>query len=290
MAWRRDGVSGRFTVAVSVPRVYQWLLEAPVVWRVLVVVVPVLGIAVPLASRSWLGATDERANDNVMTTAARFVGAAFIFLGSFANVTAWQGAGAATSTLKGELNSLSALAESIREYESDPVLDDALGAIVTYVERVQATELAPGSRAGTRPPTGESESGAASLSADDAANDIRTAVVSIEVSELITDQDVGRMFALVDEFQRVRSDRRSTSWPVVSGVVMASLLIVTLAALLVIGLYPSGPSRGLKWLQVLTSCAVVSAIWFAIVSSQNVTTANPAIKAPLEAFLARYGG
>jgi hypothetical protein len=128
------------------------------------------------------------------------------------------------------------------------------------------------------------------LSADDAANDIRTAVVAIEVSELITDQDVGRMFALVDEFQRVRSDRRSTSWPVVSGVVMASLLIVTLAALLVIGLYPSGPSRGLKWLQVLTSCAVVSAIWFAIVSSQNVTTANPAIKAPLEAFLARYGG
>jgi hypothetical protein len=71
---------------------------------------------------------------------------------------------------------------------------------------------------------------------------------------------------------------------------MVSLLIVTLAALLVIGLYPSGQSRGLKWLQVLTSSAVVSAIWFAIVSSQNVTTANPAIKAPVEAFLARYGG
>ena len=282
--------TGRFTVAVSVRRVYQWLLEAPVVWRVLVVVVPVLGVTVPLASRSWVGATGERANDNVMTTAARFVGAAFIFLGSFANVTAWQGAGAAASTLKEELNSLSALAESITEYESDPVLDDALNAIVTYVERVKATELAPGSRAGTRPPAGQSETGAASLSADEAANDVRSAVVAIEVSEIISDQDVGRMFALVDEFQRARSDRRSTSWPVVSGVVMVSLLIVTLAALLVIGLYPSGPSRGLKWLQVLTSSAVVSAIWFAIVSSQNVTTANPAIKAPVEAFLARYGG
>ena len=271
-------------------RVYEWLLEAPVVWRVLVVVVPVLGVTVPLASRSWVGADGERANDNVMTTAARFVGAAFIFLGSFANVTAWQGAGAAASTLKEELNSLSALAESITEYESDPVLDDALNAIVTYVERVQATELAPGSRAGTRPPARESVTGAASLSADEAANDVRSAVVAIEVSEIISDQDVGRMFALVDEFQRARSDRRSTSWPVVSGVVMVSLLIVTLAALLVIGLYPSGPSRGLKWLQVLTSSAVVSAVWFAIVSSQNVTTANPAIKAPLEAFLARYGG
>jgi hypothetical protein len=40
----------------------------------------------------------------------------------------------------------------------------------------------------------------------------------------------------------------------------------------------------------LASSAVVSAVWFAIVSSQNVTTANPAIKARVEAFLARYGG
>jgi hypothetical protein len=254
------------------------------------VVVPVLGITVPLASRSWVGATDERANDNVMTTAVRFVGAAFIFLGSFANVTAWQGAGSATSKLKEELSSLSALTELIADYESDPLLDDALNAIVTYVERVQATELAPGSRAGTRPAAGGSGTAAASLSADDAANDVRSAVVTIEVSEVITDQDVGRMFSLVDDFQRARSDRRSTSWPVVSDVVMVSLLIVTLAALLVIGLFPSGPSRGLKWLQVLTSSSVVSAVWFAIVSSQNVTTANPAIKAPLDAFLARYGG
>ena len=271
-------------------RVYQWLLEAPVVWRVLIVVVPVLAITVPLAARSWGGTTDERANDNVMTTAARFVGAAFIFLGSFANVTAWQGASSAASKLKEEMNTLSALAESIAEYESAPVFDDALKAITTYVERVQATELAPGSRAGTRPVTGDSTTGAASLFADDAANDIRNAVVAIEASELINSQNLGRMFALVDTFQRARSDRRSTSWPVVSGVVMVSLLIVTLASLLVIGLYPSGPNRKFKWLQVLTSASVVSAVWFAIVSSQNVTTANPAIKAPVEAFLARYRG
>jgi hypothetical protein len=269
---------------------YQWLLEAPFVWRLLAVVVPVLGITLPLAARTWRGDTTLRDNDNVMTAAARFVGAAFIFLGSFANVTAWQGAGAAASTLKAELNSLSGLAEQIHEYESAKVMDDALSAIVTYVDMVEATELAPGSRAGTRLKKATAATGTAPQSADDAANDIRTAVVAIQVSDQISDQDAGRMLSLVDQFQRSRSERRSTSWPAVSGVVMMSLLVVTLATLLVIGLYPSGPSRRLKLLQVLTSSAVVSAAWFAIISSQNVTTANPAIKAPLEAFRARYGG
>ena len=68
-----------------------------------------------------------------MTTAMRFVGAAFIFIGSFANVTAWQGASTANSSLKNEIGSLSALTETILDYKTNPVLQDAVSKITTYV-------------------------------------------------------------------------------------------------------------------------------------------------------------
>jgi hypothetical protein len=44
----------------------------------------------------------------------------------------------------------------------------------------------------------------------------------------------------------------------------------------------------LKWLQVWASSAVVGAVWFAVLSTQNLTTSNSAVSGPIKAFLARY--
>ena len=85
---------------------YESLLESSLIVRLLVVVVPLLAIVVPCAKRSLGTGSRGVENDSVMSMAAGFVGAAFIFIGSFANVTAWQGAGNAVSSLKRELSSL----------------------------------------------------------------------------------------------------------------------------------------------------------------------------------------
>ena len=85
---------------------YESLLEASFFVRLLVVVVPIVAVVVPCAKVSLRNGRRGVDDDSVMSMAAGFVGAAFIFIGSFANVTAWQGAGSAVSSLKRELSSL----------------------------------------------------------------------------------------------------------------------------------------------------------------------------------------
>ena len=81
---------------------YESLLQSSFLVRLLVSVIPALLVVVPLAYIAQKQEVVNRDDDNVMTTAMRFVGAAFIFIGSFANVTAWQGASSANSSLKNE--------------------------------------------------------------------------------------------------------------------------------------------------------------------------------------------
>ena len=112
---------------------YESLLQSSFFVRLLVSVLPALIVVVPLALASRKKDSVSRDDDNVMTTAMRFVGAAFIFIGSFANVTAWQGASSANSSLKTEIASLSALTETILDYKTNAVLQDAVSKITTYL-------------------------------------------------------------------------------------------------------------------------------------------------------------
>lgn len=236
-----------------------------------------------------------------MTAALRFVGAAFIFIGSFANVTAWQGAGSAASNLKNELASLSALAESILDYEQDATLREALSKITTYVETVRDTELSKNGINGFNQDTGSLErkqrvknsalNAPAAVKRDSAeqqALDIRSAIIAIEEADIVTDRDLNRMLGQVDDFQVARRNRLSSTWPLVPEVVVTTFLAITVALLVLVGLYPGGPRRGLKWLQVGTSVAVVSAMWFAVLSTQDVSVETPRVGHPIEGFLTRY--
>ena len=120
---------------------YESLLQSSFLVRLLVSVIPALLVVIPLAYIAQKQEVVNRDDDNVMTTAMRFVGAAFIFIGSFANVTAWQGASSANSSLKNELASLSALSETILDYKQNDTLKDALSKITTYVQTISETEL-----------------------------------------------------------------------------------------------------------------------------------------------------
>ena len=120
---------------------YESLLQSSFLIRLLASVLPALIVVVPLALASRKQDSVGRDDDNVMTTAMRFVGAAFIFIGSFANVTAWQGASSANSSLKTEIASLSALTETILDYKTNSVLQDAVSKITTYVQTIHDTEL-----------------------------------------------------------------------------------------------------------------------------------------------------
>ncbi len=280
---------------------YESLLQAPFLIRLLASVLPALIVVVPLAMASRNQDTVSRDDDNVMTTAMRFVGAAFIFIGSFANFTSWQGASVANASLKTEIASLSALTETILDYKTNPVLQDAVSKITTYVQTIHDTELsATGIKASMQDSerltrkqrTKNSALGAVPElkrdSAEQQALDIRSAIVSIEEAQVVNDRDLNRMLKQVDDFQIARRNRLSGSWPLVPEVVISTFLVITIAALVLIGRYPTGPRRDLKWMQVFTSVAVVSAVWFSVLSTQDVSVESERFNVPIEAFLARY--
>lgn len=280
---------------------YESLLQSPFLVRLLASVLPALIIVVPLAMTSRNQDTVSRDDDKLMTTAMSFVGAAFIFIGSFANFTSWQGASVANASLKTEIASLSALAETILDYKTNPVLQDAVSKITTYVQTIHDTELSATGIKGSmqdserltrKQRTKNSALGAVPElkrdSAEQQALDIRSAIVSIEEAQVVNDRDLNRMLKQVDDFQIARRNRLSGSWPLVPEVVISTFLIITLAALVLIGRYPTGPRRDMKWMQVFTSVAVVSAVWFAVLSTQDVSVESERFNVPIEAFLARY--
>ena len=245
--------------------------------------------------------SENRHDDNVMTAALRFVGSAFIFIGSFANVTAWQGASSANSSLKNELASLSALSETILDYKQDATLSDAILKITTYVQTIRDTELSENGVKGVlveeaglnrTQKTKNSALGVAPTimrnSAEQQALDIRSAVIAIEQADIVNERDLNRMLKQVDDFQTIRRTRLSGTWPLVPQVVIVTFLVTTLATLVLIGCFPTGPSRKLKWMQVFGSVAVVSSVWFSVLSTQDVSVNSSRFNAPIEAFLSRY--
>jgi len=281
---------------------YEWLLQSSLLVRLVVTVVPPLLIVIPLARFALRSNGKTRDDDNVMTTAMRFVGAAFIFIGSFANVTAWQGAGTANSNIKTELASLSALAETILDYKQDATLQDAISKITTYVQTVHDTELSKNgirgfmqTSAGLKRTQRTKNAALGALpkitrdSAEQQALDIRSAVIAIEQADIVNDRDLNRMLKQVDDFQSARRSRLSGTWPLVPDVVIYTFLVITVAALVLIGRYPTGPKKDLKWMQVIVSVAVVSSVWFSVLSTQDVSVKSSRFNVPIEAFLSRYG-
>lgn len=267
----------------------------------LVCLLPVLLIVLPFVKASLKKGDENHHDDNVMTAAMRFVGAAFIFMGSFANVTAWQGASSANSSVKNELAALSALSETILDYKQDATLSDAISKITTYVQTIHDTELSENGVKGVLVETSglnrtqktkNSALGVAPTimrnSAEQQALDIRSAVIAIEQADIVNERDLNRMLKQVDDFQTIRRTRLSGTWPLVPQVVIVTLLIITLATLVLIGCYPTGPSRRLKWMQVIGSVAVVSSVWFSVLSTQDVSVNSSRFNAPIEAFLNRY--
>jgi hypothetical protein len=280
---------------------YESLLQSSFLIRLLASVVPALIVVVPLTLESRKQTRINRDENNVMTTAMSFVGAAFIFIGSFANVTAWQGESSANSSLKIELASLSALSETILDYKTEPVLQDAMLKITTYVQTIHDTELSPSGIRGfmqdstklkRKQRTKNAALGAVAEvqrdSPEQLALDIRSAVISIEEANVVNGRDLTRMLQQVDDFQTARHNRLSGTWPLVPQVVIGTFFIITLAVLVLISRYPTGSSRELKWMHVFTSMAVVSAVWFSVLSTQDVSVNSSRFNGPIESFLVRY--
>ncbi len=280
---------------------YESILQSSPQVRILICLLPALLIVLPFMKASLKKGSENRHDDNVMTAALRFVGSAFIFIGSFANVTAWQGASSANSSLKNELAALSALSETILDYKQDSTLSDAILKITTYVQTIRDTELSENGVKGVlveeaglnrTQKTKNSALGVAPTimrnSAEQQALDIRSAVIAIEQADIVNERDLNRMLKQVDDFQTIRRTRLSGTWPLVPQVVIVTFLVITLATLVLIGCFPTGPSRKLKWMQVFGSVAVVSSVWFSVLSTQDVSVNSSRFNAPIEAFLSRY--
>ena len=96
------------------------------------------------------------------------------------------------------------------------------------------------------------------------------------------------MLKQVDDFQTARRTHISGTWTLVPQLVISTLHVITIAVLVLIGRYATGPRRGLKWMQILTSVAVVSSVWFSVLSTQDVSVKSYRFNVPIESFLSRY--
>ena len=75
---------------------------------------PLIAVSVYLTYRTVKKTAEGRNDEGTATVVVRFVGAAVVFLGGFAVVTAWQAAAAGIDDVQREFSSLTAIAQDTR--------------------------------------------------------------------------------------------------------------------------------------------------------------------------------
>ena len=88
---------------------YESFISLPFVVQLLVMCVPLTAVTIVLTIRTRRLGGESRMNDNVSTAIIRFAGAAFVFLGAFAIVTAWQSSTSITNDVSREFAAVSSI-------------------------------------------------------------------------------------------------------------------------------------------------------------------------------------
>lgn len=254
---------------------YESFISLPFLVQLLIVGFPLVAVTVGLTVRTWRQGGESRMNDNVSTSIIRFAGAAFVFLGAFAIVTAWQSATSISSDVSREFAAISSIDQDTGALDI-PEAAALTQKLVDYATAVVTEEI------------GAQGEMVISESAQNLVYDIQDAAYTLSQSEYYSDNEITSLYKDVDSFKEARNARVAHSWPLVPEPIMWALLSMGLIMVVVASLYPSGPSRLSKWLQSGATLVVILLILGTVLQLQSGDSTAVNFTHPAEVFLATH--
>jgi len=256
-------------------------MQAFLLWplwaQILVVVVSFTAAAILLTRVARRVSLSERGDDNVATAIIRFAGAAFVFLGAFAIVTAWQSSNATLGDIQKEFSSVTSVEQDTRAIDA-PQAKALRDKLIAYAHEVSSTELANAPRIEV------------SLTAEDMVYQISDAAFALAQTEYLSSDEVSSLYKDFDAFKQARNSRLAHSSALVPDSIMWVLLAMGAIMVVVIGLYPSGPRALMKWMQSVGGLAIVVLVLGAVLVIQSGEATQAAYLHPIDVFVTTYAG
>ncbi|CAB4910678.1 MAG: DUF4239 domain-containing protein [Actinobacteria bacterium] len=254
-------------------------MQAFLLWplwaQILVVVVPLTAATIVLTRVARRLPLSDRGDDNVATAIIRFAGAAFVFLGAFAIVTAWQSSNATPADIQKEFSSVTSLAQDTRAIDA-PQAQALRDRLQSYAKEVRSMELANTPRIEV------------SLAAEDMVYQISDAAYVLAQTEYLSSDEVSSVYKDFDTFKQARNSRLAHSSELVPDAIMWVLLAMGTVMIVVIGLFPSGPRAIYKWMQSIGGLIVVVLVLGAVLVIQSGEASQAAYLRPIDVFVATY--
>jgi len=210
----------------------------------------------------WLGLDlprSDRSDDNVLTSAIRFVGGAFALLSAFIIVSLASQSGAARAAVRAEAAAADSFAREAKRLPA-PHGAELLREVETYLRAVIEQEWPKMAE-----PTRTHDL------ADDEMDHIFDRVLSDAVAPPAGTYDAryDLVAKSLDQLQMRRVERLLTARDPLPTVLWAALLVSAATMLVVAAVYPAGSSRSLKWVQLVTISAVVAIVLFVVLSLEH---------------------
>jgi glucan phosphoethanolaminetransferase (alkaline phosphatase superfamily) len=215
--------------------------------QLLIVAVPLIAVSVFLTYRTVTKVEKKRNDEGTATVVVRFVGAAMVFLGGFAVVTAWQAASAGISDVQREFSSLTAIAQDTRSVttEESVGLRDKL---LAYAREVVTVELA------------DAPTLVASPRATELLFEISQSTLKLAEAGDLSPVFVNSLLSDFDDFKNARNARMAHTGELLPDSLMWGLLLIGFIMVAASSIYPAGPSQTYKWVQSMAVLAVVITI------------------------------
>jgi hypothetical protein len=258
--------------------IMQQFLTLPLWAQLLIVATPLIAASVYLTYRTVNKVSEGRNDEGTATVVVRFVGAAMVFLGGFAVVTAWQAAAAGIDDVQREFSSVTAIAQDTRTVTTEESVD-LRDKLLAYARETMTVELADA------PTLAESPRATALLF------EISQSTLNLAEAGDLSPVYVGSLVSNFDDFKNARNARLAHTGELVPDSLMWGLLLI--GTIMVVGssTYPSGPSRYYKWVQSMSVLAVVLTILCVVFAIESGDLSHEKFLLPVRKFLdANAGG
>ena len=255
----------------------QSFVSWPLWVQILVVVVPLTAATIVLTRVSRRGVASERGDYSAATALMRFAGAAFVFLGAFAIVTAWQSSNATLGDIQKEFSSATSVAQYTRGIDA-PEAQKLRETLLAYAKEVSEVELA------------NSPKIEISNAAEELFYEISDATYALAQTDYLSSQEVSNLFKDADTFEQARNSRLAHSTALVPDAIMWVLFAMGAVMIVANGLFPSGPRAFVKWMQSIGGLIVVVLVLGAVIVIQSGDASQAAYFRPIEVFNATFAG
>ena len=253
------------------------ILSWPLWLQLTAIIVPFATATVVLTIFSRRRDNEVRSNDAVATAIIRFAGAAFVFLGAFAIVTSWQSTNATLVDIQKEAAAVTSVAQDTLAIDA-PEAQAVRDKLAEYANDVRDVELAQAPQV------------ALSTDAENLIYDISDAAYELSLTDYLSDQEIGSLYKDFDALKQARNERLGHSASLIPDAILWALLAMGLIMILISGLFPSGPSPLMKWVQSLSGLTVVLIVLGTVFTLQHSESTLDSFRHPFDVYLETYEG